>query len=313
MKENIIRRYSFCLLASLVLCVLNTAEASSTVLKQGIMIVAYNGIAWYPYILDTSDKKDQWIKVKEIEDPSGVTWQPKTADFFIKGNDRKLYSFNVEKQILSPLKAFSTQVEKSNSYTQLRAYEHGLVMIRLIDGKSRDTEIIGIDQQSNVSTLLKQASAQFHPYRYKNFLYYAHVSCRMECSPLIQEIWRKDLISGKTEQLSLLNAVSYLHSIDNAGEQGFLSSNKSGFYHIARLDFKTHKVKWLTQGQVTDSFPSITDNGDLYFIRHSIKGSVLMMLKSQFINSNKKITEASFSQISLPENVQKVRYLESLN
>jgi len=243
MIKNITQQCVTWLLASLVLCLTGTVEASNKAIKQGIMMVAYNGTAWYPYILDTASKNKQWVKIKEIEDPSGVTWQAKTGDFFIKGNDRKLYSFNATKQILSPLKSFDTQTEKTNSYTQLRAHDQGMVMIKLIDGKSRNTEVIGINQESKISTLLKQASAQFHPYRYKNYLYYAHVSCRMECSPLIQEIWRKDLISGKTEQLSLLNAVSYLHSIDNAGAQGFISSNKNGFYHIAALNFKTHKVK----------------------------------------------------------------------
>jgi ABC-type uncharacterized transport system permease subunit len=308
MTKNIIQKY-IGLLTFLLLCLTGTVEASNKATNQGIMIVAYDGTAWYPYILGVNNR---WNKIKEIKDPSGVTWQPESGDFFVKGNDRKLYFFDSTKRLLSPLKSLDTQAEKNSGYTQLRAYDQGIVMVKLVDGKSRDTQLIEIGNQSKTKTLLKQASAQFHPFRYKNYLYYAHVSCRMECSPLIQEVWRKDLTSGKTEQLSLLNAVSYLHSIDGAGQYGFLSSNKNSFYHIARMNLKTHNVTWLTEGQVTDSFPSIADNGDLYFIRHMATGSKLMMLEKKYIQSN-KITEQSYKQISLPKEIQKVRYLELLN
>ncbi len=234
MTKSIIQK-CISLLIFLLLCLTGTVEASSKIINQGVMIVAYDGVAWYPYILDVNNR---WNKIKEIKDPSGVTWQPESGNFFVKGNDRKLYFFDSKKRLLSPLKVLGTKAEKNNSYTQLHAYEQGIVMVKLVDGKSRDTQLIGIDNQSKIKTLLKQASAQFHPLRYKNYLYYAHVSCRLECSPLIQEVWRKNLISGKTEQLSLLNAVSYLHSIDDAGHYGFLSSNKNSFYHIARMDLK---------------------------------------------------------------------------
>ena len=311
MIKHVIPRYiGLCIF--LIFCLIGTVDASGKVINQGLMIVAYDGKAWYPYVLDFKKNENQWVKIKEIEDPSGVTWQSKSGDFFVKGNNRKLYFFDVTKRVLSPLEAFDDQAEKDNSYTQLRAYDKGLVMVKLVDGKSRDTQLMGLDNKSNITTLLKQTSAQFHPYIYDNYLYYAHVSCRLECRPLIQEVWRKNLISGETEQLSLLNAVSYLHSIDSTGQYGFLSSNKNGFYHIARIKIKTQEVEWLTNGQVTDSFPSITKAGDLFFIRHTTAGSKLMMLESKYIQ-NHEITEESYKQIPLPKEIQKVRYLELLN
>ncbi|MEN8214642.1 MAG: hypothetical protein ABFR19_09805, partial [Pseudomonadota bacterium] len=196
------------------------------------------------------------------------------------------------------------------NYTQLRARQRGVGMVRLTDGKSRETSILSAaGGEMKPGVLLRQSSAQFHPVIHHQRLYYAHVSCRAECKPLIQEVWSKELQTGYTRQLTLLNATSYLHSVTVDDRYGFISSNQRGYYHLARLDLHSGRIEWLTGGRVTDSFPSISPEGDLYFIRRSAEGSRLMKLPGAD-DGRETVAERQIEVVELPDEIQKIRYLE---
>lgn len=272
-------------------------------LPQGLLIIAYDGSNWFPYI---SQPGNRWKKFADIQNPSYLTWQIKTGRFFIKGDDGKMYQYDLDSKKLKHLESFD-----DTNNTQLRAYDNGFVMTQLVEGKSRDTHIVSVDNEYNTKLIVRQASAQFHPYRHDDQLYYAHVSCRLECKPIIQEVWRKNLITGRARQLTLLNATSYLYSVDAEGRYGYISSNQKGYYHLARLDLSTGEVVWLTGGQVTDSYPSMARDGSLYFIRRTPAGSRVMRLANQadrVIKPNNP--ENPPETITLPEGVIKVRFLE---
>ena len=301
------------------------ANSDKFIDKEVIVIVGFNGEAWHPYILSLPEKQKNkkqgvikrrhWKKLKSIVDPIGLTRQSGTGDFFVKDNSGQLIRFAHAEQHFVALPHQADQIASQN-YTQLRAYDSGLVMVQLLAGKSRDTQLFNYDTQHNkplnknrYTPLIKQAAAQFHPLIDQNFLFYGHVSCRLACDPVIQEVWQQNLITGKTEQLTLLNATSYLHSVDRSKRFGFISSNQQGYYHIARLDRASKALVWLTHGQVTDSFPSVSSHGDLFFIRRTPQGTRLMKL-------NDASREPAFADdhvletIVLPEGVKKIRYLE---
>jgi len=272
-------------------------------LPAGLMMVAYDGIAWHPYIVKSDS--DGWIKIKDVSDPVSVTWQHEKDAFLIKGSDGSISSYQLDSKEFTQLPAFD-----ETTVTQLRAYQDGVVMVRLMDGKSRETTIISAESSvDKPGEILRQASAQFHPYIHNDQLYYAHVSCRAECKPLIQEVWRKQLQSGRTQQLTLLNATSYLYSATADDRYGFISSNQRGYYHLARLDLLSGEIDWLTEGAVTDNFPSVAADGDLYFIRRTPAGSSLMKLPAA-AESRGVVPEAMVEHIQLPADVQKIRYLE---
>jgi len=305
------------LLSISLLLVMNSAvsKADDT---QTLMIVGYDGKSWFPYIAkitkDKTIKSKDWNKIKTIRDPAYLTRQPVSGNLYIKGNDGRLYHYRSKNKLLKPL--FSNDKEiKLNNYTQLRANQKGLTMVELIEGKSRDTRLVYADSNDRSPTssplmrsLLKQASAQFHPLLTDKSLFYAHVSCRAVCSPIIQEVWKQEKVTGKARQLTLLNATTYLHSVDNQERFGFISSNKRGYYHIAKLDLISNKVVWLTQGQVTDGYPSVSSNNDVYFIRRTPEGTKLMMVSSDKGNSKVKL-----HKITLPQGIKKIRYLELTN
>jgi len=291
-----------------------------------LMIVGYDGSAWYPYvaIIDKQIKfnRNSWTKIIDIRDPVNLTRQPGTGDYYLKGNNGQLFHYQVASKTQSALLSSKPETGLTNNYTQLRAHNDGVVMVELLAGKSRDTQLVSmqvplaqtVDSKAEPSfkSLVKQASAQFYPLIHQRKLFYAHVSCRLECDPLIMEVWQQDLNTGNARQLTLLNATSYLHSVNAEGKLGFLSSNQRGYYHLAQLDLVTQKISWLTRGQVTDSFPGVSRNGDLYFIRRTPSGTHLMVLQKEnmAIFAAHSQPEIMAKKIPLPEGVQKIRYLE---
>jgi hypothetical protein len=308
------------------------AAGNGTHSQQVLLLVGFDGTAWYPYTLELPEKgkieSHHWQKKQSIADLFSITRQPGTGDFFVKNNSGTLQRFTESGEYISDL----PNQDRAKPYTQLRACTNGLVMVQLLQGKSSDTQLIkytepdeaeknpqkkgsklSIDTQYQL--LNKQVSSQFHPLVVGDTLYYGHVSCRQDCNPVIQEIWKKSLITGSPRQLTLLNATTYLHSVSaDGGKFGFLSSNKHGYYHIARLDIASGNLVWLTSGHVTDSFPSIANDGALYFIRFSSQGTQLMKFPGDIAfsdNSNEEKTPPV--SIALPENVQKIRYLELSN
>lgn len=302
------------------------AVENATYHRQILMVVGFDGTSWHPYILSLPRtdviKRDHWQKIEAIVDPFSVTRRPGTGDFFVKDNRGLLQRFTKTGQHHSSLPGMSQQGETAN-YTQLRAYDDGLVMVQLLQGKSRDTQLIryreekenGMAQSIPYEPLIQQVSGQFQPLigrdgqTERKALYYGNVSCRLACNPVIQEIWKQDLLTGRAEQLTLLNATSYLHSVDDSGRFGFISSNQHGNYHLARLDLENKELTWLTDGRATDSYPCIATTGDLYFIRRTSQGTHLMRL-SDSTNRTGPADTHSLTTIALPEGVQKIRYLE---
>jgi len=277
---------------------MSAAGAALAGLPKGMMIVGYDGDAWYPYIIKSNNS--EWTKVSHLKNPSHLTWQANTGDFYIKGDDGLLYQSNQSSHEVIQIKS------NSNAYTQLRAYGNGVMMVELLAGKSRDTTIVTLDHEHQINKIHHQASAQFHPYVYKGDLFYAQVTCRLECDPIIQDVWIKRLTTKNARQLTRLNATSYLHSVDQDKRFGYISSNQSGYYHIARVDIETGEIAWLTKGPVTDSFPSVSINGDLFFTRRTPDGTQLLRMLDAIDGS----TGSNLEQIAIPKEIQKIRYLE---
>ncbi len=293
--------------ASPILFIILLAEPARTValaaLPEGLMIIAYDGENWFPYI--SQPEGNTWKKIDAIENPAGVTWQPASGRFVVRQSNGRLNDY-------LPLanKPVGLRRDDAMNLTQLRAYSDGVLAVELIDGKSRETRIVAIEDDTGNDILVRQESAQFHPVRHGNRLFYAHVSCRLECEPIIQEVWEKDLLSGRTRQLTLLNATSYLHSIDSTGRYGFISSNSKGYYNLGRLDLATGALIWLTDSEATDTHPSIAGDGSLYFLRRTADGTDLMRLGNVLDHAGAAAAGPAAESIPLPDGVRKVRYLE---
>lgn len=152
-----------------------------------------------------------------------------------------------------------------------------LLVVRLIDGASVNTEIGVVTKKGNYRPIHQQRSAHFEPaftLSPEASIYFSHVSCTVACGHVIQEIWRRDLVSGRAEQITLLNSTSRQPSVGSDGRVVF-SSNKRGTYDIWQVSPEGESQP-LTSGPDFDSQPVLLRNGDLIFVRHSQNGASLM-------------------------------------
>lgn len=322
--NGIFRRLKPWIIAALFIVVTDAlANSHSNEHSDTVLMIGYDGTGWFPYLTQLPEggvlAAEDWQQQTTLRNSTHVTRQPNQGDLWGKAENGRLYRYSVASQALQPISLGEVDQESdpagstplSMSVTQLRAGGSGLTMVRLEQGKSRTTQLVDqswdqIDQALSPSESVVQAGAQFHPLLADSGrLYYAHVSCRSSCDPLIQEIWKKEPGSGRLTQMTLLNATSYLHSVDADERYGYLSSNALGYYLLARLDLLDQSVTWLTEGRVTDSHPSISRAGDLYFIRRTRDGTALMRLSD--VNDD---SERTLEKVELPPNVTKIRYLE---
>lgn len=170
---------------------------------------------------------------------------------------------------------------KRDAYTQPAYTPDGesLFVVVLKQGASVDTDILAVkrDHVRQRRYVTTQRSAQFEPYLAgEDQLYYSSVHCTVGCGKIIQEIWRKHLVTGEAGQVTLLNAVSREPVVSADGVWLYFSSNAAGNYHIWRQSQTSGAYEQLTQGYVTDVTPALDAQGQLYFIRRSPEGVQLM-------------------------------------
>jgi Tol biopolymer transport system component len=194
--------------------------------------------------------------------------------------------------------------DKDRGYTQPAYGEDGdpLFVVVLKEGASADTDILslGVDR-GNREPVVARRSAQSDPAPGTDgWLYYSNVHCTTDCGHIIQEIWRKDLVSGEAEQLTLLNALSRQPVLSGDGKTLYFSSNRGGNFHIWSLDRAAGRYRQLSDGLVTDTDPAIDADGTLYFIRRSPSGTRLMSR-----DGTGRIVE-----VTLPEGITDLRDLE---
>lgn len=95
---------------------------------------------------------------------------------------------------------------------------------------------------------------------------------------------------------------------------GYISSNANGYFNLAQLDITTEKLVWLTQGDTTDTFPALTVDGNLYFLRRDTSGQHLAVIRqaelAHYLSAENDYPEVTL--VKLPKYIQKLRYLEGI-
>jgi hypothetical protein len=239
---------------------------------QGLSFVGLSADRWQLYIVQPSALEPQIVET--FLEPRTPTYAVQTGKIAYLGADgtlrEKLLESGEERILLKP--------DAQRTFTQ-PAYDAAgkrLVIVALKEGASVDTDILTLDDEKPVVT---QRSAQFEPYFHApRTLYYSNVHCTIGCGKIIQEIWRKDLISGEAEQITLLNAIARQPVI--SGQWLYFSSNKAGNFHIWRMSLETGRYERLTEGRVTDINPALDRQSNLYFIRHTPTGTALMQRRT---------------------------------
>jgi hypothetical protein len=263
-------------------------------------------------------KEDEWVLFyKNVDLDKGyqsfkTTSEPRELYFSV--TEGVIYYFDNEGRLCKiildkdPKETVLFTPLKNDSYAQLfwHKAENTLYMVKMPHGKSSEADIVGWNN-GVITHVVRQISSQFEPYIYNShWLYYGHVHCSLDCGHIIQEVWRKNLVSGEAEQVTLLGQISRQAIVDGKGKWVYFSSNKKGSYHIWRQVVSTVSgqnyspmAEQISQGDVTDTDPAISSSGELFFIRHS-QGKALLMHRAE---------DAVAESVMLPEGVSEIRNL----
>ena len=270
---------------------------------NGLFLIGLTDSGWRFFLSDrqTEGQSDNHIlhRIDAIEHPRGGSYHPKLKRIAYLGSDNKFYEYYLESDTTVEVSATS-----NNRYSQPRYSQNGeyLLAVELPDGRSRRTNIIGINTSSQTHhKLVRKRTAQFEPQMMSaNSLYYTTAICVDDCEGMIWELWHRDMRTAKQEQLTLMNAVARQPHLGYDGWLYFSSNAGSGSYNIWRMQpVVGSQPEQLTAGPHRDSSPATDRNGNIYFLRKDQAGTNIMKM------ANDKI-----SAIKLPEEILDVRFLE---
>jgi hypothetical protein len=277
-------------------CSTSGSNTSESVLTDEIAFLALIGDDWKAVVYHDG-----------MFDTVATEFEPHTFDYDF--HNKQLIYVAADKSV----RLLSAGVEKilleadKHGFTQPAFLPDGksIVIVKLIDGSSTNTDLIQLNPQTKkISSLVSQHSTLLDPFPLdSSHLYYANVTCVEGCGKIIQEIWHKNLTAGQAKQLTLLNAITHQPTVDVKRKWLYFSSNQHGHYHIWRLSLTTAEYERLTEGEVTDSHPRVSQSGSLYFIRTVKRAASLF----------KRDPEGLITPIALPKEYQKIRELRIRN
>lgn len=242
-------------------------------LPDGLSVIGLSEGQWKVYV----------AKENKLEAIEGIE-SPRTASYH-HGKSLLAYISVDGRLMLNRLASNATQelvsVHDNSRFTQPNISVDGrwVYAVELPEGKSRRTNIVGFDMDTDTQHgIVRKRTAQFEPFSDANgYLYYTTAICVDDCEGMIWELWRRNLIDGKQEQLTLLNALSSQPHISEDGWLYFTSNVDSGRFHIWRMLPKVNAIaQQLTRGNFRDSDPATSSDGSVFFIRKSAEGVSLV-------------------------------------
>ncbi len=251
----------------------NFTAAATPTLPRGMSFVAQNtagnwGLYWVDPHHTVQQIKTQFEPRQACVSPQGPQAIYAAAD----GSLRRINAAGAETELI--------RASAQHSYTQpcMAADASEVYAVQMQDGKSIETELLRFGPSSQEpERIARQPGAQHDPYVHqKRWLVYASVGCSDGCEELLVEIWLRDLLSGKTRQLSLLNALSQ-NPVTN-GKQVVFSSNASGTHQLWQVGIDGQGQKQLTHGPAQATAPAWCA-GSLYFVRTTPTTSILARLE----------------------------------
>lgn len=176
-----------------------------------------------------------------------------------------------------------------------------IIAVRLIDGRSRDSDLVSINASTGaVKNLVQERSAQFEPKQSGNTLVYSTIHCAATCRGLVQEIWVMKRPERIARQLTLNHAHSRDPAVDPKNGYVYYSSNLAGGFRIYRQSLVGGAPEPATRGEGLELWPAIDAQGQLWFVRDGIERSQLMC----------RALDGSEQQIALPSGITRLRELE---
>jgi Tol biopolymer transport system component len=272
-------------------------------LANELSFIGLRGDEWQIYSWKPSAANEEPTAIlAEIKNPRAFSRYPKKALVAYIDQSGLLQLFDQKTQKSVPLQ----KEDDKSRFTQLRFDDSGkLWAVKLSGGNSRQTQLVSFDvakeKGSIARTAVAKRGAQFDPYADGSYLYYSAAHCVDDCDPMIWEIWRKDLSTGKQRQFTLGDAVSREPVI--AGGLLYFISNRDHYYHLWRMTPEpAARAAQLTNGSVTDTGLAPLGDSAIFFVRRTPSKVKIMRYD---IASGKLIA------LDLPNWLQDIRELEA--
>ena len=257
--------------------------------------LAYSGEEWIVCVV----KNGKTTEIKLKEEPHTFDYNFKNDHIIYVGADSKLrlYTQGTERELQLPY--------KKSGFTQPSFLcEDDLVYaVELINKNSRSTRIVKIDlKDDTMQSVVKQNSSQFEPQECnEREILFSNLICNQGCAKLIQEIWIKNLVTGFSQQLTLLNAFSTNSSVHYGSHMMFFNSNKNDNYNIWAKDLSSDARSFqVTFSEDIDTNPVAIDEKSFLYIRNSGAGESIMYGDLQ----------GKFYEIKLLKEYNKIRQLK---
>ena len=274
----------------------NTIQATEN--RTQLYFIGLQNDQWSVFTRAIDEDAAVFKNVTTLSEPREVYYQARTKTLVYLDAAAQLRHFSLS----NGKDRLILHAEGKDSYAQpVMGYASDKIyLVKMPFGKSNQADIVAW-QDGQVRPVVRQLASQFEPFLYQDkWLYFGHVHCTVDCGRIIQEIWRKNLVSGESEQLTMLGHVARQPVVDQQGQWLYFSSNRSGHYHIWRQSLSDAHYEQLTDGSVIDTDPALDDVGHLYFIRRQADGNQLMWLD---------LSSGTLVQLPLPEDVKEIRNL----
>ncbi|WP_152208397.1 TolB family protein [Marinobacter changyiensis] len=264
------KKYKYLTLILGILLHSNVSAATCDSYPEDLAFMGYEGDRWRLYI---AESEENLRAIDVAVEPRSFAYNPDTATFLYIGINDGIYlsKDGRDREISKP--------EGHASFTQPAISPDGetAYLVEMKDGNSKDTDIIQLELERQVfAPVSTQRSAQFEPFATQTTLFFSNVTCVESCGRIIQEVWSRDLASGTSRQVTLLNNISKQAVYSDVANRIYFSSNSDGNYAIWAHDLSENQTVRLTNGPGIDLYPAVSGEGTVFFVRREAGHSRLM-------------------------------------
>ncbi|RFA30108.1 hypothetical protein CAI21_07865 [Alkalilimnicola ehrlichii] len=275
-----------------------SAAAHAATWPAGAAFLGYAEERWSLWIVRPGEQKPTLIS-DVSEEPTDFAYSQAQAEVVYLDIQGRLWRLSLDSGTSQLLLESQDDAFAQPAYSE---QDNRIFLVRLKGGASEETSIVALNSHGNpgFAPVISQRSSQFDPAHQGDLLYYAQVACVKDCGRIIQDIWRRNLASGRSEQVTRVNAIAKEPTPSPDGRWIYFSSNKAGQYHLWRVSADGAEYQQLTEGNVADTNPAVDKEGNVYFIRRSPLGTEVRRWSPNGIDQ----------QIALPPGVSDIRSLK---
>jgi len=284
MKEQIYRVISTSLAAVLKVALLtiasyadDTPRACEQPFPEGVGIIGLSQTTaeWQIYLSPDSTKG--WLKKSTELEPRTFHFSLARDEILFLASDNSIISHKISDNSAKEVAADTDLLRQPSLSQDVSTY----YAVRFTDNKSSDTELLEVPRNSPGSSIPvgEQPGSMFSPVLdiRNRWLLYTIAHCTKGCGRIIQEVWRKDLATERSDQLTLLGEMSSDPVGDSQSGTIYFSHVSEGQESVLKYNVEQRQVEKTYNPGITNRHPALTKQGDLLIL--SVLGNKPVIVK----------------------------------